>query len=91
MRSGSGIASSGRGKVKKVEVSTDGGTRWEAAPQSLSADETYAVTAFVLSLNDIVPNDTVMDRTSLAKVVMPNRNGFVSDPRPDVGRKTTPR
>jgi cytochrome c len=55
------------------------------APQSLTADQVYAVTAYVLYLNNIVPEDTVLDARSLPKVVMPNRGGFTSpDPRPDV-------
>lgn len=52
------------------------------APQSLSADEVYAVSAFLLNRNGIVPADTRLDAASLPRVVMPNRNGFVSDPRP---------
>ena len=55
------------------------------APQSLSADETYAVTAYVLRLNGLVAADAVMDATSLPQVAMPNRGGFTGDPRPDVG------
>jgi mono/diheme cytochrome c family protein len=52
--------------------------------QSLSADETYAVTAYVLFMNDLVAEDFVLDRDSLPKVEMPNRNGFIAeDPRPD--------
>jgi cytochrome c len=55
------------------------------APESLNADQVYAVSAYVLSLNGIVPDDTVLDATSLPKIAMPNRNGFISpDPRPDV-------
>ncbi len=55
------------------------------APESLSDDQVYAVCAYVLSLNGIVPDDTVLDATSLPKIEMPNRNGFISpDPRPDV-------
>jgi S-disulfanyl-L-cysteine oxidoreductase SoxD len=55
------------------------------APQSLTADEVYAVAAYILYLNNIVPADTVLDAGSLPKVAMPNRNGFTSpDPRPDV-------
>ena len=54
------------------------------APQSLTPDETYALTAYVLNLNNIVPVGAVMDRVSLPKVEMPNRHGFTSDPRPDV-------
>lgn len=53
--------------------------------QSLSADETYAVTAYVLYLNGIIEEGAVLDRASLPAVVMPNRDGFLSpDPRPDV-------
>ena len=55
------------------------------APQSLTADQVYAVSAYILYLNDIVTEDTVLDARSLPKVAMPNRNGFTSpDPRPDV-------
>lgn len=53
------------------------------APQSLSPDQVYAVTAYVLFLNGIVPEDGQLDAASLPKVQMPNRNGFVGDPRPD--------
>lgn len=51
--------------------------------QTLSADETYAITAYLLNLNDVVDEDTVLDAESLAKIEMPNRDGFVTDPRPD--------
>jgi cytochrome c len=53
-------------------------------PESLSNDEVYAVTAYVLNMNDIVPKNAVLDARSLSAIVMPNRNGFVPDPRPDV-------
>jgi S-disulfanyl-L-cysteine oxidoreductase SoxD len=48
------------------------------APQSLTPDEVYAVSAYVLFLNGIVPQDTTLDADTLAKVRMPNRDGFVS-------------
>jgi mono/diheme cytochrome c family protein len=54
------------------------------APQSLSNDEVYAVSAYILSLNGIVPTDATLDARSLAAIKMPNRDGFGSDPRPDV-------
>ncbi len=55
------------------------------SPQSLTADQVYAVSAYILYLHNIVTEDTVLDATSLPRVEMPNRNGFVSpDPRPDV-------
>jgi S-disulfanyl-L-cysteine oxidoreductase SoxD len=54
------------------------------APHTLSADEVYAVTAYVLNLNNIVGTDFVADRTSLPKVKMPNHDHFIwQDPRPD--------
>jgi S-disulfanyl-L-cysteine oxidoreductase SoxD len=52
------------------------------APKSLSADEVYAVCAFLLNQNGIVPGDARLDAQSLPKVKMPNRDGFVGDPRP---------
>lgn len=54
------------------------------APGSLSADEAYAVTAFMLYLNGIVAEHDMLDAKSLPLVHMPNRDGFVGDPRPDV-------
>jgi mono/diheme cytochrome c family protein len=55
------------------------------SPQSLTADQVYAVSAYILYLNNIVAEDTILDATSLPRVEMPNRNGFTSpDPRPDV-------
>jgi hypothetical protein len=50
-------------------------------PGSLSNDETYALTAFLLHMNDIVPIDEEIDATNLAQVVMPNADGFVLDDR----------
>lgn len=55
-----------------------------ARPGTLNPDQTYAVTAFVLYLNGILDKDAVLDETTLPRVKMPNRNGFVPDPRPDV-------
>lgn len=55
------------------------------APQSLTNNQVYAVSAYILYLNKIIPEDAVLDAESLSSVVMPNRNGFTSpDPRPDV-------
>jgi len=48
--------------------------------QSLAPDEVYAVTAYVLNLNGIVPAGTVLDAASLAAVKMPNRHGFFPTP-----------
>jgi S-disulfanyl-L-cysteine oxidoreductase SoxD len=46
-------------------------------PGSLTHDEVYAVTAFLLYRNGIIGEEDVMDEKSLPKVAMPNRNGFV--------------
>jgi len=56
-------------------------------PGLLKPAEVYAVVAYILNLNGIIGNDQVMDAKTLPKVKMPNREGFVSDPRPDVGSK----
>lgn len=53
------------------------------APQSMTPDQVYAVTAYLLHLNGIVSEDAVMNAATLPKVQMPNRSGFVSDTRPD--------
>jgi mono/diheme cytochrome c family protein len=42
----------------------------------LSADEVYALTAWILAANGIVKHEAVMDRKSLPKVRMPNQEGF---------------
>lgn len=56
------------------------------APQSLSSDEVYSVVAWLLYQNGIIAEDSVLDAHSLAGIRMPNHNGFVPDPRPDVPR-----
>lgn len=56
------------------------------APQSLSPEEVYAVVAWLLYQNGIVAEDTILDAYSLPNIHMPNRNGFVPDPWPDVPR-----
>jgi cytochrome c len=50
-------------------------------PGTLTADDTYALVAFILALNAIVPDDAVLDQTTLPKVVMPARDRFVPDNR----------
>ncbi len=53
------------------------------APHSLTPDQVYAVTAFLLNLNEIVPDDFVADAKTVPAVKMPNRDGFIwKDPRP---------
>ena len=46
-------------------------------PGNLTDSEVYALTAYLLYLNEIIPEDRVMDAASLAEVKMPNRDGFI--------------
>lgn len=50
-----------------------------SAPGTLSDDEVYALSAYILNLNGIVGADDRLDRTRLVAIRMPNRNGFVPD------------
>ena len=79
--------------LKKGEVRTVGTklnyatTLWDyinrampwTAPQSMSVDEVYAVTAYVLHLNEIVPEDFELSDQNILKVEMPNRFGMTTD------------
>jgi len=49
--------------------------------KALTNDELYAVSAYILSLNEIIGKDDVLDAQSLPKVRMPNREGFIPFPR----------
>ena len=53
----------------------------QTTPGVLSADETYGVIAYILSLNGLVPDDVTMDAETLPAVVMPARDRFVPDDR----------
>lgn len=58
------------------------------APHSLKPDQIYAIVAYILNLNNIVPNNFIADAKSLPQVKMPNRHGFIwKDPRPDTHDK----
>ena len=59
-------------------------------PGGLTADEVYATVAYVLYLNDIVGIDDPIDAATLPAVEMPNRDGFVTDPRPDIAHAASP-
>lgn len=50
-----------------------------ANPLSLTSDEVYAVSAYLLFINGIVEEDAAMNARSLPMVKMPNRDGFISD------------
>ena len=54
------------------------------APGSLSNDEVYAVAAYILVEAKILDKAAVLDARSLPKVQMPNRDGFIPDPRPEL-------
>ena len=47
------------------------------APRTLTADQVYALTAYLLALNGIIEEDDVMNADTLPQVQMPNRDGFI--------------
>ena len=53
-------------------------------PGTLTNDEIYGATAYLLFMNGIVGEHDVVYQTTLPQVKMPNRDGFVADPRPDI-------
>jgi cytochrome c len=53
-------------------------------PGSLTDEEVYALTAWLLFRNQVIAADQVIDAETLPTIRMPNRHGFVPDPRPDV-------
>lgn len=59
------------------------------APGSLEVDDTYAVAAYILSLNGILGPNGTLDKQSLPRIKMPNRDGFVPDPEFGVLAKGT--
>jgi hypothetical protein len=52
-------------------------------PDSLTNDQVYAVTAYILAQAKIVPDDAIMNVETLPGVAMPNRDGFIADRRPE--------
>ena len=54
------------------------------APGSLSNDEVYSLTAYILSKAKIIQPDDTVNASTLPNVEMPNRDGFFPDPRPEV-------
>ncbi len=55
----------------------------QTTPGSLNDDQVYALCAYILSEAKIVPSDGTLDAKSLAKLRMPNRDGFIPDRRPE--------
>jgi cytochrome c len=47
------------------------------SPRTLTNDEVYALVAYLLALNKIIPENQVMDAKTLPQVKMPNRDGFI--------------
>lgn len=54
------------------------------APQSMSDEDVYSVSGYILSVNGLLPNDATVDAKVLTSLQMPNRNSFYVDDRPDV-------
>jgi cytochrome c len=54
------------------------------APQSLDNEDVYAVSAYILNMNGLLPADATLDAKTLSAIKMPNRSMFTGDPRPDV-------
>lgn len=54
------------------------------APRSLSDQQVYDITAYVLYLNELIEEDFVLTKDNLASIEMPNQDNFFVDPRPDV-------
>jgi len=55
---------------------------------SLKPDEVYAITAFLLAKNGIIPEDQVVDAKSLPQIKMPNHDGYVlPDYKPRAARQ----
>lgn len=49
--------------------------------QSLTPDEVYAITAYILYSNDLVDDDFVLSKATFAEFEMPNKDGFIIDDR----------
>jgi len=63
---------------------TSAGPCPECAAIAHCNDDVYAVSAYILNLNGLLPADATLDAKSLAAIKMPNRDKFVGDSRPDV-------
>lgn len=51
--------------------------------QTLSNDEIYALTAYILEMNDVIPQGQEVNQQNLSRIEMPNRMNFIADSRPD--------
>ncbi|MBS1825247.1 MAG: cytochrome c [Acidobacteria bacterium] len=55
-------------------------------PGMLTANQTYAVSAYILQQNGLIGANEAMNAKTLPQVKMPNKDGFIADPRPDTGK-----
>lgn len=55
-------------------------------PGMLTANQTYAVSAYILQQNGLIGANEAMNAKTLPQVKMPNKDGFIGDPRPDTGK-----
>lgn len=67
---------------------------WRAMPftesGSLTPDEVYSISAYILEQSKIIDDKTVLDAKSLPKMVMPNANGFYDGQGPDLSAYAVP-
>jgi len=90
------VLAGGRGSLKNEGPEKTVGSFWPYAStvydyvrrampygnaRSLSDDDVYAITAYILSLNDVVKEDFVLTRENFAAVKLPNGEGFYDDDR----------
>ena len=93
------VLAGGKGTLKEERPTKTVGSYWPyastlydyirrampfTAPRSLTDEQTYQLTAYVLYLNELVEDDFVLTNENFAEIEMPNKDGFFVDPRPDV-------
>ena len=89
----------GRGTLRSANPTLTVGSYWPYAttlwdyihramppqnPGSLSAHDIYSLAAFILFMNGIIKENDEINAKTLPAVKMPNRDGFIPDPRPDI-------
>jgi cytochrome c len=90
------VLSGGRGTLKSENPDKTIGSFWPYAStafdyirrampfgnaRSLTPDETYAIVAYLLAMNDVVKEDFVLSRENFPSVKLPNADGFFDDDR----------
>jgi len=55
--------------------------------QSLEPDQVYAITAYLLYMSDVVPDNFVLSKENFATIKLPNAGGFIDDDRETTERK----